>query len=189
MRKAFNFYRSYYDVFKELSEKDKVLFITALLEKQFDGKEPDLKGMANFAYLSQKHSIDAQVLGFETKTGIKLHPRQGGMVGGSVGASVQEKEKGEEKEKNNSVNFSFFWELYPRKEGKKKAEEKWYKLSPEKQNKILSTLPLFLKGKETKFVPMPVTYFNNERWEDEIIIKQENKNGYVSVLSEEEKKW
>ena len=53
MRKAFNFYRSYYDVAKELSEKDRLQFLWAVLERQFEGKEPNLKGMSNFAYLSQ----------------------------------------------------------------------------------------------------------------------------------------
>ena len=103
MRKAFNFYRSYYDVAKELSKKEREEFIWALLQKQFEGIEPELSGMAKFAYLSQQHSIDAQVVGYETKTKEKLTPTQGGSVGGtqggSIGPSVQEKEKEKEKEK------------------------------------------------------------------------------------------
>lgn len=103
-RKAFNFYRSFYDVFKELeNETDKVKFITALCEKQFLGKEPDnLTGISKLAYLSQHQVINQQVLGWEMKTGVKLSdPTQGGSVGGTQGGSVQEKgeEKGEEKEK------------------------------------------------------------------------------------------
>jgi hypothetical protein len=101
MRKAFNFYRSYYDVAKELSKKERDEFIWAVLQKQFEGIEPELSGMAKFAYLSQQHSIDAQVVGYETKTKEKLTPTQGGSVGGteggSVGPSVQEKEKEKEK--------------------------------------------------------------------------------------------
>jgi hypothetical protein len=100
MRKAFNFYRSYYEVAMELSDKDFCVFIKALLLKQFDGIEPlNLTGMANFAYLSQKHSIDSQILGYEAKTGLKLTPTEGGTQGGIEGGSVQEKEKGQEKGK------------------------------------------------------------------------------------------
>lgn len=101
MRKAFNFYRSYYDVAKELSEKDRLLFLWALLEKQFDGKEPKLKGVSNFAYISQKHSIDSQVLGYEKKTKTKLYPTEPPTEPPSVPPSVQEegKEEGKEKEK------------------------------------------------------------------------------------------
>ena len=98
MRKAFNFYRSYYDVAKELSKKDREEFLMALLQKQFEGIEPKLEGMAKFAYLSQQHSIDSQVKGYEDKTKEKLIPIEGGSVGGTEGGSVQEKEKEKEKE-------------------------------------------------------------------------------------------
>ena len=103
-RKAFNFYLSYFDVYQELNDKDKLLFIDALLNRQFYGVEPtELKGMVSFAYISQKHNIDAQVEGFENKTKTKLTPpNKGGSVGGTQGGSVQEKEK--EKGKEQYVN-------------------------------------------------------------------------------------
>ena len=69
-RKAFNFFRSYYDVYNELSQKDKVLFMDALLDRQFLGVKPEgLEGMAKFAYISQTNSIDSQVKGYQDKTG------------------------------------------------------------------------------------------------------------------------
>jgi len=82
-RKGFNFFRSYFDVYNELeNNEDKVAFIDALLNRQFLGIKPqELKGMAKFAYISQTNSIDSQVKGFEDKTGIILHPTQGGCVG------------------------------------------------------------------------------------------------------------
>lgn len=101
-RKAFNFYASYYDVFKELSDSDKLKFIEAILAKQFNDIEPTLKGMAKFAYLSQKHSIDKQVEGFKTKTKSELPPpTQDPCQGGTqaplgqeeVQVQVQEKEE------------------------------------------------------------------------------------------------
>ncbi len=103
-RKAFNFYLSYFDVYQELNDKDKLLFMEALLNRQFYGVEPtELKGMVSFAYISQKHNIDAQVEGFENKTKTKLTPpNKGGSVGGMQGGSVREKE--EEKGKEQYVN-------------------------------------------------------------------------------------
>ena len=68
MRKAINFFRSYFEVAKELNDKDRLAFYDALLNKQFENIEPNLKGMANFAYISQKHSIDTQVKGYYDKT-------------------------------------------------------------------------------------------------------------------------
>lgn len=80
-RKGFNFFRSYYDVFNELENEDKLAFIEALLDKQFLGINPtNLKGLAKFAWISQVNSIDSQVKGYEDKTGVKLTPTVGGSI-------------------------------------------------------------------------------------------------------------
>jgi hypothetical protein len=105
MRKGFNFYRSYWDVANELNDKDRLAFYDALLTRQFTGAEIELKGLVKFAYLSQKHSIDKQIKGYEDKTKNTLNypiedPTQGGKQGGYVDPSVQEKEKEKEKEKD-----------------------------------------------------------------------------------------
>ena len=112
-RKAFNFFRSYYDVYNELNDKDKVIFMDALLDRQFLGVKPDkLKGMAKFAYISQTNSIDSQVKGYEDKTGVVLFDSSdsvggciGGRQGGSVAPSVQGKEEGEEEGKDIPQQF------------------------------------------------------------------------------------
>ena len=66
-RKAFNFYRSYYEVAMKLSNEDRSEFLTAIMKKQFEDVEPELSGMAEFAYVSQKHNIDNQVSGYKNK--------------------------------------------------------------------------------------------------------------------------
>jgi hypothetical protein len=69
-RKAFNFYKSYYDVVLELPEIDRLPFLMAILTMQFEGIEPNnLSGVAKIAFLGQKHSIIKQIEGF--KAGIK----------------------------------------------------------------------------------------------------------------------
>lgn len=113
MRKAFNFYISYWEVANELNDKDRLKFYDALLKKQFTGQDSELEGMAKFAFLSQKHSIDLQIDGFISQMNRK-HPNQdpwqGGRVGGMVGAtvtpSVQEKEKEKEKVKEKDKEIS-----------------------------------------------------------------------------------
>jgi hypothetical protein len=100
-RKGFNFFRSYFDIYNELEDSDKIPFINALLDRQFLGKEPDnLKGIAKFAYISQKHSIDKQVKGFEDATGIKLNdtisivdPLKGSPLQVQVKEQVKEQEE------------------------------------------------------------------------------------------------
>lgn len=129
-RKGFNFFRSYYDVFNELPEKDKLPFIKALLDRQFLGIKPnDLTGMAKFAWISQVNSIDSQVKGYEDKTGIKLNPTQGGVTRVKNTPTLQVEEKGKEKEK---VKYNIKEELKPifltwldyRKEIKKPVKNK-----------------------------------------------------------------
>lgn len=106
MRKTFNFYRSYWDVANELNDKDRLAFYDALMKRQFTGIETDLDGMVKFAYLSQKHSIDRQIEGYENKTKQPLHdPTVGGGQGGSVAPSVQLKEKEKEKEKEKIISI------------------------------------------------------------------------------------
>jgi len=100
-RKGFNFFRSYYDVFNELENDDKLAFIEALLDKQFLGINPtNLKGLAKFAWISQVNSIDSQVKGYEDKTGVKLTPTVGGSerVENTPTEQVQVKVKVKEKE-------------------------------------------------------------------------------------------
>lgn len=106
MRIAFNFYKSYYDVAKELNDKDRLIFFDALMKKQFENIESNLNGLVKFAYLSQKHSIDRQVKGYFDKTKDPIFdPCQGGTKGGYDDPTAQE--KGEEKEKEEVQYVSF----------------------------------------------------------------------------------
>ena len=72
-RLVFKFYKSYFDIANELDDNDRLAFYDALLNKQFLGIEPNLKGMPKFAYISQKHSIDLQVKGLEYRMKITLN--------------------------------------------------------------------------------------------------------------------
>lgn len=99
MRKGFNFYRSYWEVAQELNDKDRLSFYDALLKRQFTGVEDELSGLARFAFISQKHSIDQQIKGYIDKTKDTFTtPCQGASQGASEPPSVQEKEEEKEKE-------------------------------------------------------------------------------------------
>ena len=73
--------------------------------------------------------------------------------------------------------FSIFWENYPKKEGRKHAEEVW------KKKKLDSVLPLIIafmeKAKDTYrwkggYSKNPTTFLNGEHWNDDL-------SGYDSV--------
>ena len=84
-RKAFNFLRSYYDVLEDIhTDKDKLTYLMAILDKQFKGIEPELTGIPRLCYNGQRHAIDKSVEGWESKTKQKLYdPTEGGYEGGS----------------------------------------------------------------------------------------------------------
>lgn len=174
-RKQFGFYRSYYDVFNELEkDKDKLAFIQALLDKQFLGKEPELDGIAKFAYISQMHNIDTQVKGWESKTKQKLSdPSQGGSVGGSQGGSVAPSAQEEEEEKEQYVMFDKFWNYYDKKRNKDKAQKLFLKLSDSEMEELRLALPAYLESTPNKqYRKDPDVYLRNKCWNDEIIKPQ-----------------
>jgi hypothetical protein len=104
-RKAFNFFRSYYEVANELTDKDRLAFYDALMLEQFTGRKSELKGMAKFAYISQQHSIESQINGFNQRLkrgDISLEPLSSlpPMAGATTPPTAQEKEEEEEKGKD-----------------------------------------------------------------------------------------
>jgi hypothetical protein len=171
-RKAFNFYRSYYDVGCELSDKDRLAFYDAIMTLQFKGEYTPLKGVSKFAFLSQKHSIDAQIKGYYDKTKDPMFaPCQGGIQGGWQ----QEEEKGQEKgqvqgQLQVNIPFEIFWNLYDKKIEKDKCESKWNKLTDKERENIINYLPKYkLSTPDKQYRKNPETFFNNKTWNDEII--------------------
>jgi hypothetical protein len=75
----------------------------------------------------------------------------------------------ESKEKEKYLFFDF-WTLYPKKVAKTKCEKKFNSLKDKDKEKIMLTLPGFIKHKPfTDYThPNPYTYLNQERWNDEI---------------------
>lgn len=136
-RKAFNFLRSYYEVFMALTDdKDKLQFVQAILKKQFEGEEPeDLTPMAKVCYIGQKHSLDASLNGYLTKVkGIKDRkkdtpsqdpcqaPSQDPIEAPKVTPCQQEEEKEKEKEeeklKKDKLDFKMLLDFINLKTGR-----------------------------------------------------------------------
>lgn len=158
-RKGFNFFRSYYDVYNELDDESKLAFIDALLDRQFLGVKPtDLKGMSKFAYISQVHSIDSQVDGYESKTGVKLlnTPTEGGEQGGLLGgvvpptAQLQGKEEGKEEGKGKEKKELLIIKDFENDELNSVWGE-WVQYRIERKNKLTPSTVKAQKKKLEKF--------------------------------------
>ena len=171
-RPLFKFYRSYWTVANELSDKDRLSFYDALIKKQFTGEEPNLKGMSNFAYISQKHNIDAQVKGFEDKTGViltpTLPPTAPPTLPPTAPPTLQIELELKTELEYTCFLFIDFWNIYPNKSNKAEAEKKFNKLSESDKMLIKNSINHFVNFKPFKDYnhPMATTYINQKRWMD-----------------------
>lgn len=80
---------------------------------------------------------------------------------------------------NNNINnntllskFDDFWHSYPRKQKKKLAQKLWVKKSLDRvAEKIIDDIVWRTTNdpqwQNPQYIPLPTTYFNDERWEDE----------------------
>jgi len=96
-----------------------------------------------------------------------------GMRTHSESNAIKGKEsKGKEnKDIDTCLSFDDFWEMYDKKTGSRTKNEKKYSKIPEQdRQKIKNTLPLYLDSTpDKKYRKHPMTYLNNESWNDEII--------------------
>ena len=77
-------------------------------------------------------------------------------------------------------SFNEFWEIYPHKVGKKKALQEWNKINHDDGLliRILESLEKQKKSKQwdnKQFIPHPATWLNQERWDDLIEPKSEER--------------
>lgn len=67
--------------------------------------------------------------------------------------------------------FVQFWESYPRKVGKVAVWKAWRRISPDQAllERMLSTLAWQKKSQQWQrgYIPLPMTWINQGRWEDE----------------------
>jgi len=134
-REGFTFYLSYARIAAKLSNKERLAFYDALIKKEFTGEDPvDLPTMAAFAYESQRHSIEKQVIGYERAKNVVLSEIKAplGLPLGSPPKEVQE--QGEEQVQGKSkIDLPFSsskfitawneWLAYRRESGYKTANK------------------------------------------------------------------
>ena len=109
-----------------------------------------------------------------------------------MNSTNQKKSEGAQSRWNNDTTingFEDFWKAYPNKKDKQKAIKAWQKHQPDLP-KVLKALKSQKNSEqwqkdEGRFIPLPTTWLNGARWEDEINGKQtsEDKLEYVSKAS------
>ena len=89
--------------------------------------------------------------------------------------------------------FEQFYEQYPKKE-KKEDTKKWFfknKPTDELFNQMMEALNKFKRTKQwqnKQYIPLPITWLNQKRWEDEIEIEKTVDEIWEEIKREEEEK-
>jgi hypothetical protein len=148
MRKAFNFYRSYYDVALLLPELERAEFIMCICHAQFTGEliEPKLP-IAKLAYIGQLHSIKKQLEGYNygLKTPKKTEPLEEPLKGAYESplkeplpqeqVQVQEKEKEEYNIDSRKKDFAALLQPYIETYGREMLNEFYFYWTEPNQRK------------------------------------------------------
>ena len=71
---------------------------------------------------------------------------------------------------HDDVSFEKFRNLYPNKKDKKKAQQKFNRMSEDKKQLAIDWISKLEQSQQRKkwFIPLPTTYLNWERREDEV---------------------
>lgn len=92
--------------------------------------------------------------------------------------------------KNEQSLFDHFWEVYPRKQNKAKAQKTWKNKKLDAKSEMIITdvknrILIDHQWKDPQYIPMPTTYLNGERWNDEIIKPKDEKISNYSYSKQE----
>ena len=95
------------------------------------------------------------------------------LISSLQGAKYKDKDKDKVKDKEGFENF---WNLYDRKAGdKQKCLNKWGALKDEERETIIRIVPEWIKQYPDKqYRPLPSTFLNGQRWNDEILKSKQN---------------
>jgi len=159
----------------EVDPNDKTKIFSTWLrderEKQRRHREASIRG--------GKNSVKSRGLALKgTSTGQVEGALNPSSSSSSSSSDFSHKKKNIKKEKSINPDFEKFYELYPRKEAKARALKAFEQLKPDEKllGVILTRLELQVNrwratGTASEFIPLPATWLNGERWEDEVTNK------------------
>lgn len=167
------FYASFWDAIDSLPKKDQLPLFRAVVSYGLTGCHNEILSPAQNAFFalmqpnldsSRKRAVSGKQGGSKTKANGKQNERE------------KEREKENENEIENDstkeTDFDRFWEAYPRKVGKVKAQAAFQKVTVP-VDVLLSAIAEQKKSPQWQkdsgqFIPHPATWLNGKRWEDQI---------------------
>lgn len=202
---SFHAYYSYLESIEPLDDAERGRLFTALLMYAKDGTIPELTGSERILFPTMKGQIDRDKAKYAEKCrknaanvsnrwnntndydGIQTNTTVYDGTS-SYTNDTKNKDKDKDKEKNNiyplvvEEAFEKFWSVYPKKVGKIDAKKKFAKVAVDVDTLIAAVEKQKNSTQWTKndgqFIPNPSTWLNQERWNDELEVK-ENRHFYT----------
>lgn len=96
------------------------------------------------------------------------------------------------KQASYDAGFEEFWKVYPKKQSKQTALKAWEKLKPDSDltREIIEAVQARCRSQEWKdqngkFVPLPASYLNQQRWMDEICVSDADNHSIKATESDD----
>ena len=175
------FYASFWDAIDSLPKKDQLPLFRAVVSYGLIGSHNEHLSPAQNAFFAlMQPNLDTSrkraVIGKQGGSKEKANDKQNG----KQNERENEKENENENENENEIEndcyarekaFDLFWEAYPRKVGKVKAQAAFQKVTAS-VDVLLSAIEAQKKSPQWQkdngqFIPHPATWLNGRRWEDE----------------------
>lgn len=210
-RTQYTFYESFYKAAKRIKDPTaRAEVYDAICEYALYGNEPDidvLSEMAAIAFELIKPNLDAsrkkaesgKLGGRKKQTEAK---RKQNEASEKQEQTESKKENKKEKEGENKIEienkkksydadgFAAFWAAYPKKAGKADALKAWNKLAPdvvlqEQMGKALEVQKQSQQWRKDggQYIPMPATWLNGRRWEDEAPQAQSQESQFDRMMA------
>ena len=175
-RKAFTFFRSYYEAASQLPKTQRLSYYDAVVKYALDGEEPLLTGVAKAMFILSKPNLDTSISkaqagakGGKSRSENYCEEMHAGRKQNSSTSEANLKQTPSDKDKDigeriqdkdkdtvipaktpADVPFEKFWKAYPKKVGKGAASRAWGKLRPGQklEDTILQAVELAKKSRE-----------------------------------------
>tara|TARA_R110002020_G_scaffold475651_1_gene711512 strand:+ start:391 stop:1110 length:720 start_codon:yes stop_codon:yes gene_type:complete len=141
----------------------------------------NMKKSAIYVYNNLPNELKDSTLSIDKSNPLKGFERLLNHYGMVRKVEVEVEVEYKEEVKESFFSFDSFWQLYPTKVGKVKCQAKYEKIKEADRETIKNTLNNFIKHKpfESYTHPNPITYLNQERWNDELVKTKSANNNFV----------
>ena len=169
MRKSFIFYKSFYDSIKELDKEQQYNIYKAVMEHEFEDKEPNLKGIENAIYVLIEPQLNANKKRYENGCKGGRPKNQNKTKTKPKNNQIKTKKKPNENEnenenvnENDNVNVNIYGEF----KNVKLTDDEYKKLKDKDLLHYIEQLSSYMKSKGKRYKSHYATILNWSRKEN-----------------------